>query len=135
MEFIAITLANLIWIMYSLTEGIREGFFVHYKNKSRRESRFTANKIFNLQRLLVLLATGSILCYITGYYGILFMIGQLFMFRYFHKIAYDKTTKKIDHKILDEEDKSIILDLSTKVKAPLLFFGVTIQIFIYIFLM
>ena len=55
MDFIAITITNVIWILYSMSEGLREGFFEHIKSKNKRSSEFCAKKIFNIQRFLVLI--------------------------------------------------------------------------------
>lgn len=128
MIFLAITLANIIWILYSMTEGMQEAFFNYYRNKSRRAPRFNPRYICNLQRLLVLLSTGLILVYITGYYGILLMLAQVLMFKYFHKLSYNVVTRKL------VEEPKIIVEEPIKVKEPLLI-GVTIQLFIYLFLM
>jgi hypothetical protein len=113
-----------------MTEGMQEAFFDYYKNKSRRSPRFNIKKIFNIHRFLVLLSTGLILIYITQYYGILLMLTQIPMFKYFHKISYNIITKKLI------EEPRVIIEESTisKAKEPLLI-GVTIQLFIYLFLM
>ena len=94
MDFIAITIANLIWILYSMSEGLREGFFEHFKGKSKRNCEFNTSRIFTIQRFLVLLATGGLLTYTIGWVSIPFIIAQVFMFRYFHKIIFDQTIKK-----------------------------------------
>lgn len=137
MDFLAITIANLIWILYSMSEGLREGFFEHFKNKSKRECAFNTKRILNIQRGLVLLATGGVLAYTLGWISIPFIIAQFFMFRYFHKIVFEHTLKKLDKKTtLDSEEKeSIVLEVMDKEKTPMVLFGITIQIFIYLFLM
>lgn len=136
MDFIAITIANLIWILYSMSEGLREGFFEHFKRKSKRECAFNTKRIFNIQRGLVLLATGGVLAYTLGWISIPFIIAQFFMFRYFHKVVFDHTVKKLDKKSFIEDDQeNPVLNVMDKEKTPMVLFGIGIQIFIYLFLM
>lgn len=135
MDFIAITVANLIWILYSMSEGLREGFFEHFKEKSKRNCAFNTKRIFNIQRFLVLLATGGLLTYTIGWVSVPFIIAQVFMFRYFHKIIFDQTVKKLDNRLVIEHEESPILEVMSKEKTPLVLFGISLQIFIYMFLM
>lgn len=86
-----------------MSEGLREGFFIHYQNKSKRECSFNTKRIFNIQRGLVLLATGGVLAYTIGWMSIPFIIAQFFMFRYFHKIIFDQTIKKLEKTSLEIE--------------------------------
>ena len=136
MDFLAITIANAIWILYSMSEGLREGFFEHFKNKSKRECTFNTKRIFNIQRGLVLLATGGVLAYTLGWISIPFIVAQFFMFRYFHKIIFDQTIKKLDKGTpIEEHQESPVLEVMDKEKTPMVLFGITLQIFIYMFLM
>lgn len=136
MDFLAITIANAIWILYSMSEGLREGFFEYFKNKSKRECAFNTKRIFNIQRGLVLLATGGVLAYTLGWISIPFIIAQFFMFRYFHKIIFDQTIKKLDIKnSIIEHKENPVLETMDKEKSPMVLFGIGIQIFIYLFLM
>lgn len=137
MDFIAITIANLIWILYSMSEGLREGFFEHFKGKSKRNFEFNTKRIFNIQRFLVLLATGGLLTYTIGWISVPFIIAQIFMFRYFHKIIFDQTIKKLTNKtsIVEVHEDLPILEVMDKEKTPMILFGISLQIFIYIFLM
>ena len=136
MDFIAITIANLIWILYSMSEGLREGFFEHFKNKSKRNCVFNTKRIFNIQRFLVLLATGGLLTYTIGWVSIPFIIAQIFMFRYFHKIIFDQTINKLESKVLEETHEEIpTLEFLTKEKTPMVLLGISLQVFIYMFLM
>jgi hypothetical protein len=136
MDFLAITIANAIWILYSMSEGLREGFFEYFKNKSKRECAFNTKRIFNIQRGLVLLATGGVLAYTLGWISIPFIIAQFFMFRYFHKIIFDQTIKKLDIKnSIIEQKENPVLETMDKEKSPMVLFGIGIQIFIYLFLM
>lgn len=132
MDFIAITVANLIWIIYSLTEGVKDGLFSHYKNTSRRKCELDSKTLFTLQRGLVLLSTGGLLVWTLGWISIPFIIGQFFMYKYFHKISYEITIKKVESK---QEEKEITITNIEKVreKSPV-FMGIMIQIFSYIFL-
>lgn len=119
-----------------MSEGLREGFFEYFKNKSKRECAFNTKRIFNIQRGLVLLATGGVLAYTLGWISIPFIIAQFFMFRYFHKIIFDQTIKKLDIKnSIIEHKENPVLETMDKEKSPMVLFGIGIQIFIYLFLM
>ena len=132
MDFLMITLANLIWILYSMSEGVREGFYNYYQLLSRRKNNVELKKVFTLQRFLVLLTTGGIMFLTIGAYFIPLLIGQLFMFRYFFRKSYDKT---IDHLKVKElkSDLSKLPEIMDNKKNELVMFGVTLQVFIYIF--
>lgn len=118
-----------------MSEGLREGFFEHFKEKSKRNCAFNTKRIFNIQRFLVLLATGGLLTYTIGWVSVPFIIAQVFMFRYFHKIIFDQTVKKLDNRLVIEHEESPILEVMSKEKTPLVLFGISLQIFIYMFLM
>jgi hypothetical protein len=103
MDFIAITIANIIWILYSMSEGIREGFYNFHKYNSKKISQFESKRVFNIQRLLVLSSTSLILFYTMGIIAFPFLLGQIFMFRYFHKIMNDATLKKLEMRRIESE--------------------------------
>jgi hypothetical protein len=131
MDFLMITLANLVWILYSMSEGIREAFYNYYQLLSRKKNENDISNIFDIQRLLVLLTTSGIMYFSIGIYFIPFLFGQLFMFRYFFKKSYDKT---VDHlRIKEFKNKSVLPEIMDKKKNELVMFGVTLQVFIYIF--
>jgi len=85
----------------------------------------------------VLLATGGLLTYTIGWVSIPFIIAQVFMFRYFHKIIFDQTIKKLSNKnsIVETHEDLPILEVMDKKKTPMILFGISLQIFIYMFLM
>jgi hypothetical protein len=117
-------------MIYCLTEGVREGFFNHYRNTYRNKLSYNFKKMFFIQRLLVLLATGGIMLYTIGLMSIPFIIGQVLMFHFLHKLSYDCTVKKI--KNIQKNDVNTIPD---KIKEPMIVAGITLQIFIYLFFM
>ena len=61
MVLITLLITNLIWIIYSLTEGVREGFYWNYENQSKRACQFDINPIFNSQRITVLILIGILI--------------------------------------------------------------------------
>lgn len=126
MEFLVITLANIIWITYSMSEGIRESLLTHYKGFSKRNCAFNTKVISNTQRGIVLLLIASLMYYIIGIISIILAVGQICMFRYFHKISYDITLKRLNREVIDDD---------WKFKRNLLFIGLVIQVFVYIFIM
>jgi hypothetical protein len=132
MDFLMITISNLIWILYCITEGVREGFYKYYQLLSRRNIDIELNNIFNLQRFLVLLTTGGIMFFSIGIYSIPFLLGQLFMFRYFFRKSYDKTVERL--KLVDFiNSTSKLPEIMDNKKNELVLLGITIQVFIYIF--
>ncbi len=130
MGFIVITISNLIWMFYCLTEGVREGFFNHYRNSYRNHLGYNFKKMFMIQRLLVLFATGGIMLYTIGLIAIPFIIGQIFMFHFLHKMAYSCTVSKIEK--IKQDPETAVPD---RIKEPMVILGVTLQIFFYLFLM
>ena len=136
MDFLIITVANMVWILYSMTEGIREGFYNFHKSNNKKICKFETKRVHDIQRLLVLSSTAIILFYTMGLIAFPFVIGQIFMFRYFHRIVSDATFNKLEIKRLESEDvKDIeILKKLDKAKEPLVFLGITIQVFTYLFL-
>jgi len=77
-------LTNLIWVGYALTEGIREGFYWHYENNSRRACEFDINPIFNLQRALVMLIMGGFMVHTLGLFSLFSLACMFLMFNFFH---------------------------------------------------
>lgn len=128
MEFFAITLANIIWILYCSTEGVKDGLFTHYKNSSKKTCNLDSKILFTTQRTLVLFATGGLLIWALNLWSIPFIIGQYFMYKYFHKISYEITIKKINNKQEEKESKSKL-----KEKTPMML-GVALQILTYIYI-
>jgi hypothetical protein len=136
MDFITITIANIIWILYSMSEGIREGFYSFHKNNNRKACEFEPKSVCNMQRFLVLSSSALILFYTMGLIAFPFIIGQIFMFRYFHKIMNESTIKKLEIKRIEmEQNDPVILKKLDKAKEPLVLLGITIQLFTYLFLM
>jgi hypothetical protein len=115
-ELIVIIVTNALWLFYSMFEGIREALFRNYENISKRNINIDVNLILNAQRLLVLLSIGSISAYMIGLLSIPIIIGQIFMFKYFHKISYLCTTNKLKKQKLEEKNKE-----------ELVIFGILIQ--------
>ncbi len=128
--FWSITFANLIWILYALTEGVRESFFRHYKKQCKRCDNYKFNVIFNFQRIIVLTVTSAILIHSLKLWAIPFIIGQILMFHFFHKISFTQTCKKIgEDEHIHESMKKIEF-----INKPSVVFGIALQIFVYIFL-
>jgi hypothetical protein len=113
-----------------MSEGIREGFYNFHKKNNKRICQFECKNIKTIQRILVLLSTCGILFYTTGLLAFPFIIGQIFMFRFFHKMMMNITLKNIES--VREEVKAT--KSIEAVKDPLILFGISIQIFTYIFL-
>jgi hypothetical protein len=133
MNFMIITVSNLIWIAYSLTEGVREGFSNHYRNTYRSQIRYNFKRMVFMQRLLVLFATGGVMFHTIGLISIPFILGQILMFSFLHKLSYNCTVSKIEKMKIEEKVDTTTPEI--KVKEPMIMLGITLQIFIYLFFM
>lgn len=134
MEFISITLANLLWIIYSMLEGVREGFFDHYQGLNKRKCSFNVKRIFLFQRIIFLLLNVIVMYYLIGFLtAIIISIGQIFMFKYFHKVFYDNCSRKLNSDKSETKEEFNILNKISKYKKHFLIMGVLIQIYTYIF--
>lgn len=139
---IALILTNIIWIAYSMIEGMREGFYWYFKANSRRECNFEIHPIFALQRGIVLLLAGSLLYYTIGLYSITSIISMMLIFSFFHNGSYYYTRNKLDDKTypLRWKDQSTTSTAKmTKImtyrnRTIFMVLGVLSQVFIYIFL-
>ena len=99
MILITLILTNLIWVGYALTEGVREGFYWHYENNSRRVCDFDINPIFNLQRVLVMLITGGFMVHTLGWFSLLCLVCIFLMFNFFQQNCphvYDQQVLRLD---------------------------------------
>lgn len=133
MNFMIITVSNLIWIAYCLTEGVREGFSNHYRNTYRSQIRYNFKRMVFMQRLLVLFATGGVMFHTIGLISIPFILGQILMFTFLHKLSYNCTVSKIEKMKIEEKVDTTTPEI--KVKEPMIMLGITLQIFIYLFFM
>lgn len=129
MDFLIITIVNLLWLAYTLSEGVRVAFFNYCEVLSRRKSNVNVNKIYTTQRLLVSITTSGIMFWVIGFYFIPFIIGQILMFGFFYKKSYDRTINYL--KIRDEKKEEKKLDLK---KEEFVLLGVALQVFIYLFI-
>lgn len=134
-------LTNLIWIGYSLTEGIREGFYWHYENNSKRVCDFDINPIFNLQRVLVMIITAGFMVHTLGWFSLLSLVCMFLIFNFFHNGTYYYTRNRLDGSYPKKwKDESKIFPkftpLSTYNKRTIgMTIGFLAQIFIYLFLL
>jgi hypothetical protein len=142
MVLITLIIMNLIWVGYSLTEGIREGFYWHYENISKKVCDFDVNPVFNLQRALVLLISGGFMVQILGWYSLLSLLSMVLMFSFFHNGTYYYTRNKLSGKIYEKgwKDESRTFPpftpLMTYNKRTLAMgIGILAQVFIYLFLL
>jgi hypothetical protein len=142
MVLITLIIMNLIWVGYSLTEGIREGFYWHYENISKKVCDFDINPVFNLQRALVLLISGGFMVQILGWYSLLSLLSMILMFSFFHNGTYYYTRNKLSGKIYEKswKDESRTFPpftpLMTYNKRTLAMgIGILAQVFIYLFLL
>lgn len=136
-----IVLINILWFLYSLTEGVREGFYWYYENRCRRVCEFNVNRIFNSQRILVLLLFFIVLLYNFSLYAFINTTCLALIFPYFHNSAYYYTRNKLDSNVhnknwignLHINRFSIYIPYKTRIIAMLL--GILVQIFTQLFIL
>jgi hypothetical protein len=140
---LALILTNLIWILYSISEGFKDGFYWFFKVNSKRDCSFEIHPVFAAQRGIVLTIIGSLLC---GYIGITYslysVICMALIFSFFHNGTYYTTRNKLDDKTypLKWSDQSTtstakLTNIMTyRNRTIFMILGVLSQVFIYIFL-
>jgi hypothetical protein len=133
MDLLIITSVNLMWIVYSMTEGIRQAFFDYFKNFNKRKCNYKIWKTFLFHRILVVFSLFLVMFPHLGYYSFLFTIGNVLMFRFFHKITYNKMVQKLDRDIFEEIDVPdiTIFEKMDKHRNIMLYTGIVIQVLVY----
>lgn len=91
-----VLLANILWIIYSLLEGFREGFYWYYKNTSTSNYNIEIHPYFAIQRGIILILTGVILYFNIGWWSILNTLGMSLIFSFFHNGYYYHTRNKLN---------------------------------------
>lgn len=140
---ITLILINIIWILYSMTDGMIEGFYFHFRNNSRRICDFEINKVFSLQRILVIILISGFLVHTLGWYSILIIICQVLTFSFFHNGTYYLTRHKLDDRMYPlkwrDESRTFPVFYSGLIKyrkrAIFMILGIITQVFVYIFLL
>jgi hypothetical protein len=105
--FLSIIVSNAIWLLYSLSEGLREGSFDFYKESSKKIANFNDIKMFSIQRLFVLISTSFIMIFSIGWISIIFILGQIVTFKYFYYITYECSLRKIHNKDSENIKKAL----------------------------
>ena len=126
-----------------MIDGFREGFYWHYRNNSRRTCEFEINRIFSLQRSLVILLIAGFLVHTLGWFSLISTISMIMLFSYFHNGTYYLTRNKLDDKMYPmrwkDESRTLPVFYSGLMKynkrTVLMILGLVIQIFVYIFLL
>lgn len=143
MVLITLLITNLIWIIYSLTEGVREGFYWNYENISKRVCEFDINRIHTLQRTSVLVIFGGFLIHTLGWYSLLSLACMFLMFSFFHNGTYYYTRNKLKPGLYKKgwsDESRTFPPLWTglckyRTRTWAMIFGLSAQIFVYLFLL
>lgn len=143
MALLTLLIVNIIWIIYSMSEGFIEGFYFHFKTNSRRDCQFEINQVFSLQRILVLFLISGYLVHVLGWYSLTVIKSLVLIFSFFHNGTYYLTRNKLDDRMypLKWKDASrtfpvFYSGLTTyKRRAFCMVLGIITQVFIYIFLL
>jgi hypothetical protein len=140
-EILSLISINLVWLIYSLTEGIREGHFKHFENLKRRRCDTNIDKLFKLQRLIVLGLLSMVTYYLMGLNALFFVAaGLFFTFSYLHNGSYHCTRNSLEPENYKcgFKDGKTDWSLSTfrTYKERIIFFltGIALQTFMIIFL-
>lgn len=133
---------NIAWILYSILEGLREGFYWHFKSNSRRDCDFEIHPIFSLQRGIVLTLIGILLYTFIGWQSIISVLSMMLMFSFFHNGTYYCTRHKLDKSLYPKgwSDQSTTSTAKmTKImtyrnRTIFMILGVLAQVFMFLFL-
>lgn len=126
MDILVISIINVLWVFYSISEGMRSAAYKANKEISKWDIGFDYEKMFNIQRSILLSIITTITLYIIGYEGLLFIIGHILIFKYLSKISYNKTYNNL--KNIESESKN------KDKKKTMIALGVSIQIITYFLL-
>jgi len=133
-----IILSNLLWMLYSLFEGVREANSKHHKNLSKSLIEIKSPLIYNAQRLIVLFVINLHLWSHISYLAIFSTIAMSLMFPYIHNGTYFLIRNKLNPSIFPKkacEDCDVEIEqpsdyLSSKIRTKLFLIGLAIQIII-----
>lgn len=128
--FFLFLLCNLIWVGYSLTEGIRCGLFDHLRDSWRNKLDFNFSKMLWFQRSLVLSTLSLIMFWSVGVMAFPVIVGQILMFHFLHRLAYKCTKNKVQKQMFETDKKT-----TNQKGVPMAILGVSIQVFTYLFFM
>lgn len=134
---------NIAWIIYSILEGLREGFYWNFKSNSKIDNKFEIHPIFSIQRGIVLVLIGLLLFNTIGWYSILSVVSMMLVFSFFHNGTYYITRNKLDNNLykLGWRDQSTTSTAKmTKImtyrnRTIFMIVGILAEVFIYLFVM
>lgn len=133
---------NIAWILYSMLEGLREGFYWHFKSHSKKDCDFEIHPIFSLQRGVVLTLIGILLYTFIGWQSIISVLSMMLIFSFFHNGTYYCTRHKLDESLYPKgwSDQSTTSTAKmTKImtyrnRTIFMILGVLTQVFMFLFL-
>jgi hypothetical protein len=112
-------IANIIFILYALIEGFREGFYWFFKANSRRQSEFEIHPVFAVQRGLVLVLIAlNVFMFTDILSASLNFLSNALLFSFFHNGCYYLTRNKLDSKVYPlkwKDDSKTSTALTTKI--------------------
>ena len=94
-----VLITNILWILYSMLEGFREGFYWYFKGISKSKNDFEIHPVFASQRGIILILIGVMLSFTIGWFSILNTVGMALVFSFFHNGSYYVTRNRIDSKV------------------------------------
>lgn len=103
----SIIFINILWIVYSLLEGFREGYYWYNRNNSPKKDNIEIHPYFAIQRGLVMVSL-SIISY-TQYnliVSLVVLFSLMLIFSFFHNGIYYLTRNKLDNNIYKDKWKS-----------------------------
>lgn len=134
-------MVNLTWILYSMLEGMREGFYWHFKSNTTKDCQLEIHPIFSLQRGIVLILIVCILFASIGWYSIISVLSMMLIFSFFHNGTYYTTRNKLDKRIYllgwrDQSDTStarMTKIMTYRNRTILMILGIVIESFVCLF--
>jgi len=94
-----ITLTLIIFILYSAIEGIREGYYYHYKWLTSIMNKHDEHSMFTIQRVIVVLGLSIISYPLIGWYCFLSIISMSLCFSFIHNGMYYSTRNSVDKNV------------------------------------
>jgi hypothetical protein len=134
MEFLAL---GILWIIYSFSEGIREGYADHQKSLLGFNKREKYSSFVFAQRCLILLIFTYPLFLSNVMSSLIFFIGAISVFVYIQNGIYFLLRNKLNPKYLDPNFRCDFFDhpivyLNSRLRSRLAFFGVLLQSFLWL---
>ncbi len=94
-----LSIATLIWILYSCIDGFKDGFYWYFMVNSRKKSEFEIHPVFAAQRALVAFLLALNVFLLTDVtIALVSLFSNALLFSFFHNGMYYLTRNKLDNR-------------------------------------